>query len=89
MKHKINKSAVRSLQGRIHEIIEHDLFIRVAAMLQDAGVRSDSLSGDETISRALCSGPNAVPEPFVVNAVNYLRAWEQGYQKRPEGIPKQ
>lgn len=89
MKHKINKSAVRSLQDRIHEIVKHDLYIRVAAMLQDAGVRSDSLSGDETISRALSSGPNAIPEPFAVNAMNYLRAWEQGYQKRPEGIPKQ
>jgi len=89
MNQKINPSAVRSLQGRIHEIIKHDLYIRVAAMLQDAGVRSDSLAGNHTISRALCSGPNAVPEPFAVNAINYLRAWEKGYQKRPEGIPKQ
>lgn len=86
MKHKINKSAVRSLQDRIRVIVEHDLYIRVAAMLYDAGVRSDSLSGNQTIARALCSGENAIPEPYACNAMNYLREWERA-GKRPEGIP--
>lgn len=88
MKHNINKSAVRSLQDRINKIVEHDLYIRVAAMLHDAGVRSDSLCGDQTIASALCSGPNAAPSPYATNAVNYLRQWERD-GKRPEGIPLQ
>jgi hypothetical protein len=88
MHQKINRSAVNSLQERIHWIIKYDLYIRVAAMLQDAGITSESLCGNETMASALCSGPNAVPSPFATNAIAYLRAWEKGYQVRPAGIPK-
>lgn len=86
---KLNENQLELLRDRIHGIVRYDLYIRVAATLWDAGLRSDTFAvKGRTFSSALCSTENAAPEPYVCNAWNYMRQWEREGTGPDASIPR-
>lgn len=89
---KYKKDKVDLLKLNIHQIIRHDIYIRVAKMLWDNGVRFDDLTtSNQTLMRALCKDTviGAVPEPYVCNAFAYLRQWDTDFFDESIGPPNE
>lgn len=90
MRKRKKKDEVDLLKIKIHQIIRHDIYIRVAKMLWDNGVRFDDLTtSHQTLMRDLCEDTviSAVPEPYVCNSFAYLRKWEIDHCGEPIGPP--
>lgn len=77
---KLNEDQLDLLRSRIHGIVCHNIYMRVAATLWDAGVRSDTLAvGKRTWMRAMGDDGKvigAVSEVHLCNAWGYIREWE-------------